>query len=150
MTAYPDGGLAVRDADGTLVGGLSAPTGGGRFTVVSPGRAELRWTTTPAAPQAVAFSLGTRGIVSATWGEREGGRSLAVVPTGWARDAGDAGRELVWAEVTAAQPEADTSGMRDQLTCHAIGARDKASWNLEPWRPDVGLLAVMAARCNPS
>jgi hypothetical protein len=40
--------------------------------------------------------------------------------------------------------------MHDQLVCHGIGAPDKATWNLEPWRPDVGLLAVLAAGCNPS
>ncbi len=40
--------------------------------------------------------------------------------------------------------------MHDQLTCHALGAPDKETWNLEPWRPDVGLLAVLAAACNPA
>jgi hypothetical protein len=40
--------------------------------------------------------------------------------------------------------------MRDQLACHALGAPDKATWNLEPWRPDVGLLLIMAAGCNPT
>ena len=32
----------------------------------------------------------------------------------------------------------------------AIGAPDKATWNLEPWRPDVGLFAVLAGACNPT
>ncbi|GAB2476121.1 DUF2599 domain-containing protein [Xylanimonas ulmi] len=152
LQAYSDGGLAVLAADGALVGGLSAPSSGARFAVVGAGRAELRLPTPGAAQaaQPVTFTLGTRGIVSATWGEREGGRSVAVAPTGWARRAGDAGRELVWAELIAAEPEADTTTMRDQLICHTIGAPDKATWNLEPWRPEVGLLATMAARCNPT
>ncbi|MET3973909.1 DUF2599 domain-containing protein [Cellulosimicrobium sp. 4261] len=107
-------------------------------------------TTDDAAAWDVVVPLGTRAVRSTDWGEREGGRSLAVDPTAWARAAGQAGRELVWAQVVAAEPEADTPTMHDQLVCHAVGAPDKATWNLEPWRPDVGLLATMSARCNPA
>ncbi len=96
----------------------------------------------------VVASLGTQAVRSTDWGEREGGRSLAVDATAWARVAGQAGQDLVWAQVVAVEPEADTPTMHDQLVCHAVGAPDKATWNLEPWRPDVGLLATMAARCN--
>ena len=39
--------------------------------------------------------------------------------------------------------------MYDQLACHAVGAPDKAAWNLVPWRPDVGTVAAFAAACNP-
>ncbi|MBD8078800.1 DUF2599 domain-containing protein [Cellulosimicrobium arenosum] len=101
-------------------------------------------------PASVTTTLGTDGIRSATWGEREGGRSLAVDPTAWARSAGRAGQDVVRARLVATEPEADSPTMRDQLTCHALGAPDKATWNLEPWRPDVGLVAVLAARCNPT
>ncbi|MGN6240866.1 MAG: DUF2599 domain-containing protein [Cellulosimicrobium cellulans] len=104
----------------------------------------------PAAAWDVVVTLGTQAVRSADWGEQEGGRSLAVDATAWARAAGRAGQELVWAQVLAAEPEADTPTMHDQLVCHAVGAPDKATWNLEPWRPDVGLLATMAARCNPT
>ncbi|MFF2269158.1 DUF2599 domain-containing protein [Cellulosimicrobium cellulans] len=104
----------------------------------------------PVAPWDVVVPLGTRAVRTTDWGEREGGRSLAVDPTAWARAAGQAGQELVWAQVVAAEPEVDTPTMHDQLVCHAVGAPDKATWNLEPWRPDVGLLATMAARCNPT
>jgi len=97
----------------------------------------------------VVASLGTHAVRSTEWGEREGGRSLAVDATAWARAAGRAGQDLVHAQVVAAEPEAGTATMRDQLVCHAVGAPDKPTWNLEPWRPDVGLIATMAARCNP-
>jgi hypothetical protein len=33
--------------------------------------------------------------------------------------------------------------------CHAVGAPDKSTWNLEPWRPDVGLILTATAQCNP-
>jgi Protein of unknown function (DUF2599) len=100
--------------------------------------------------RAVTTTLGTAALAGATWGEREGGRSLAVDPTAWARDAGVAGRDVLWAALVTAEPEADSPAVHDQLVCHAIGAPDKATWNLEPWRPDVGLVAVLAARCNPT
>ncbi|GEM_PF-541850 len=104
----------------------------------------------PPAAWDVVVTLATQAVRSTDWGEREGGRSLAVDATAWARAAGRAGQELVWAQVVAAEPEADTPTMHDQLVCHAVGAPDKATWNLERWRPDVGLLATMAARCNPT
>lgn len=89
-------------------------------------------------------------LESATWGEDEGGRSLAVVPAPWVRTAEDfAAVDQLWAELVETYPEADSPGMYDQLVCHVVGAPEKDSWNLEPWRPDVGLPAVMRARCNP-
>ncbi|MGW8565575.1 DUF2599 domain-containing protein [Isoptericola sp. NPDC055881] len=147
----PDGSVTVRDDDGA-VGGLSAPRGA-RLTAVDDTHLEVRATGASAASPdeaEVTTTLGTRGVDSATWGDREGGRSLAVDPTAWARDAGQAGVALVWAELVATEPEVDSATMHDQLECHAIGAPDKATWNLEPWRPDVGLVATMAARCNPA
>lgn len=148
-----DGSVSVR-SDGTTVGGLSAPRGA-RLTAVDGSRLEVRATggTNHEDDEDggdVATTLGTSAVAGTDWGDREGGRSLAVVPTGWAREAGQAGTDLVWAELVAADPEVDTATMHDQLECHAIGAPDKDSWNLEPWRPDVGLVATMAARCNPT
>ena len=58
--------------------------------------------------------------------------------------------EAALAAVVALAPEADTNGMHDQFLCHALGAADKATWNLEPWRPDVGSMATLVARCNPT
>jgi len=98
-------------------------------------------------------------LVSAEWVSRdeEGGRTLMVVPAPWVRDAlrikpsfkGTAALADLWAELVAMYPEANTTSMHHQLTCHGLGAVDKASWNLEPWRPDVGLVATIKARCNP-
>ncbi|MFC7879827.1 DUF2599 domain-containing protein [Isoptericola sp. NPDC057391] len=142
-----DGSVTVR-AGGAAVGGLSAPRGArlvavdGTHLVVRPGSDEAQ-------DGGSTTTLGTSAVASTDWGDREGGRSLAVVPTDWARQAGRAGTDLVWAELVASDPEVDTATMHDQLVCHAVGAPDKDAWNLEPWRPDVGLVATMAARCNP-
>ncbi len=136
---------------GTLTAGSAGTTSGGDDAASAPdGDPDETATTDAAEAWEVVVPLGTRAVRSTDWGEREGGRSLAVDPTAWARSAGQAGRELVWAQVVAAEPEADTPTMHDQLVCHAVGAPDKATWNLEPWRPDVGLLATMSARCNPA
>jgi hypothetical protein len=110
-------------------------------------------TTPPAASETTATPDLGPALISATWSDTnqaEGGRSLAVVPAAWVRDSfSEAALTQLWAEVIAAQPDADTPGMYDQLVCHALGAPHKASWNIEPWRPDVGLPAVIAAACNP-
>lgn len=137
-------------AEVTLVGTAGQASGRDDPAGAPAGDADGAATTDDAAAWDVVVPLGTRAVRSTDWGEREGGRSLAVDPTAWARAAGQAGLELVWAQVVAAEPEADTSTMHDQLMCHAVGAPDKATWNLEPWRPDVGLLATMSARCNPA
>jgi len=147
LAPRPDGSVGVRDGD-TAVGGLSAPRGA-RLVAVDATHLEVRPTAT-SDPADATTVLGTAGVRSADWGDREGGRSLAVDATAWARGAGQAGVDLVWAELVAADPQVDTATMHDQLECHAIGAPDKDSWNLEPWRPDVGLVATMAARCNPT
>ncbi|MET7133980.1 DUF2599 domain-containing protein [Cellulosimicrobium sp. MI9406] len=136
---------------GTATAGSAGTTSDADDAAGAPaGDADGAATPDDAAAWDVVVPLGTRAVRTTDWGEREGGRSLAVDPTAWARAAGQAGRELVWAQVVAAEPEADTPTMHDQLVCHAVGAPDKATWNLEPWRPDVGLLATMSARCNPA
>jgi hypothetical protein len=144
-----DGSVTVLDDAGTAVGGFTRPTRGARFTGVDETHVELTRPNDPGVRGEVSTHLGTAAIASTDWGEREGGRSVAVEPTAWTRDAGQAGAATAWAQLVDAEPEADSPGMYDQLVCHAIGAPDKARWNLEPWRPDVGLVAVMAARCNP-
>ncbi|MFS0699671.1 DUF2599 domain-containing protein [Cellulomonas sp. 179-A 4D5 NHS] len=157
-----DGSVVVRDAAGTFVGGLAPATAASdddarlraSYEVAAPDL--LTVTVSPGltgaafdAPGTVRVWFGTAVIESATWGEREGGRSLAVDPTPWARAGGLAAQDGTWAAVVAQEPEADTTGMRDQFLCHAVGAPDKDTWNLEPWRPDAGSLATLAARCNP-
>lgn len=142
--AQPDGSVLLLDADGSPVAALRVT--GGHARLRSPDLLAV----TADGPGDVTLVVGTQALARADWGEREGGRSLAVVPTPWARAAGDAALELLWHQATTAQPEAGTATMHDQLVCHALGAPDKDAWNLEPWRPDVGLLETLLARCNPA
>lgn len=145
--ALSDGGVLLRDPAGVAAAGIDAD--GAQPTVAADGLIGYRATVPPAT---VRLTLATVAVRSATWADLddEGGRSLAVVPSTWARGGGLVVDALLWAQLVAAQPEADSQGMHDQLTCHQIGAPEKESWNLEPWRPDVGLVQAMLARCNPS
>ena len=151
FTLLDDGSVVVLDPAGTPVAGLRPPVTTpesvrASFEALAPDLLALRAGT---AGYSVEVSFGTAAGLVATWGEAEGGRSLAVDPTAWVRSGGDASERVGWAAVIAAQPDADTPGMHDQFTCHVLGAPDKATWNLEPWRPEVGLLATLVARCNP-
>jgi hypothetical protein len=145
-----DGTVAVVDSGATL-GGLApieTSTRPADAAVATP-RVSGRTLTVMTDGDAIVTSLGVGTPRSATWGMHDGGRSLAINPNTWARAAGQAGDDATWSALIAAHPDANTPGMHDQLTCHSIGAPTKATWNLEPWRPDVGLLATIAARCNP-
>ncbi|WP_407317306.1 DUF2599 domain-containing protein [Isoptericola halotolerans] len=146
LVVNADGTVTVHDDDGTPVAALTTPSGGARLTAADGGAVRLD----ADEPVTSTMILGSRAVEATSWGDREGGRSLAVTPTDWARTAGVAGEELVWTELVAADPDVGSTTMRDQLTCHVLGAPDKETWNLEPWRPDVGLMAVLAARCNPT
>jgi hypothetical protein len=87
------------------------------------------------------------------WGTTDKGRQLQVYPTPAGRAAPAAASAQAWAEVLDDAPTANTAGMYDQFLCHWTFARavdpDKPSWDLEPWRPDVGYPATVAAGCNP-
>ncbi|WP_263118200.1 DUF2599 domain-containing protein [Cellulomonas sp. RIT-PI-Y] len=141
-----DGGVLLRDVAGVAVAGIDAD--GATSTVAADGLIVFTPTTELST---VTLTVATVAVRSATWADidDEGGRSLAVVPSTWARGGGLAVDALLWAQLIAAQPEADSQTMHDQLTCHQIGAPDKESWNLEPWRPEVGLVQTLLARCNP-
>ncbi len=84
--------------------------------------------------------------------------SLRVFPTPSGRAAASepgtaASADEAWAEVLALSPDADTAGMRAQFICHwqfaELAQPGKASWNLEPWRPVVDDVEMVASRCNP-
>ena len=145
-----DGSAVLRDADGAAVAGAVA-TGGARLTPTDGDRVLtlVGPTATDGADGAPGAWVTGVAVEATEWGEREGGRSLAVTPSAWARGGGAAARELLWAQLVAAQPEADTPSMQAQLECHELGAPDKATWNLEPWRPEVDGVEMIRSRCNP-
>jgi hypothetical protein len=146
--AFVAGSRASAFADGTALagrGGLN--TSGSSLRDSSKGVLALYVRADD--PEPTLWFAGT-AVDDTDWGVREGGKSLAVTPSAWARDGGLAASELTWAQLVALEPNADSGTVRDQLRCHQLGAPDKATWNLEPWRPQVDGLALIAARCNPT
>ena len=139
LTVLTDGSVLVADAAGVPVGGLS----GGAAVAVAPDLVRVDGTT------GADLWLASATVAALSWGDREGGESLGVTPTAWARASGLAAQDLTWAQLVAQEPRADAATMHDQLLCHMLGAPDKAQWNLEPWRPDVDAFTMIAARCNP-
>lgn len=90
-----------------------------------------------------------------SWIIRNGNElSLSLTHTGWAY-AGCPTGLISWSWNTVVNRFSSSSnwknaqGMADQYQCHVNFAANKNPWNLEPWRPDVGILATMAAECNP-
>lgn len=140
LDVRPDGSLVVRSDDGTPVAGI---------TPTEARLADDDGTVTLSASYGAELWLADTAVTSLDWGDREGGRSLAVTPTAWGRSGSQAAGDMVWAAVSA-QPDADTPSMHDQLRCHRIFAPDKATWNLEPWRPKVDWATLVADRCNPT
>jgi len=138
-----DGTALVRDGDTPVAGLRADPEGRLRA------RDAAAVLTAPAS-SASGLWFTARSILDLSWGDREGGRSLAVTPADWARAGGLAADTLVWAQLSAAEPDARTATMHAQLSCHQLGARDKDTWNLEPWRPHVDAFELVAARCNPT
>jgi len=94
-------------------------------------------------------------VVWAKWGDLS---SLRVFPTESGRAAaGQLGTNVqadeAWTEVLSLAPDADIPGMKAQFLCHwnyaEFAQPGKTSWNLEPWRNEVGDEAMAAAGCNP-
>jgi len=91
----------------------------------------------------------------AKWGDLS---SLRVYPTESGRLAAgqigtNAQADEAWTEVLTLSPDADIPGMRAQFDCHwqlaEFAMPGKTSWNLEPWRPEVGGEEMVATHCNP-
>lgn len=110
------------------------------------------------APAASASPMGPPYVDHVEWAKWGDLSSLRVYPTPSARaSSGHAGTEpmaaLAWSEVLALSPDAAIPGMQEQFLCHWNFAEfvepGKVSWNLEPWRPEVGYEEMVASRCNP-
>ncbi len=143
LRALDDGSAVVEDGAGTFVAGISGESPGLRLVQDSPTSVRVTGTA-PASLWAASVA-----VQDAVWGKAEGGKSLAVTPSGWARAWSQAASVGLWSQLVAREPDANSPSMRAQLECHQLGAPDKDTWNLEPWRPDVSAVDMIAARCNP-
>ncbi|MFM9378451.1 DUF2599 domain-containing protein [Gordonia sp. VNK21] len=155
------GTIAVAAAATGLLAGCGAgdDATGSSATGTSPARSSSAGSSavdssTAESSPATAVALPPPYIYRVDWVQTDVGPSLQIKPTLAGRHTGgeSAGAEA-WQEVLAAEPDADTPGMRAQFDCHWTFARlvdpDKPSWNLEPGRPVVDDSEMIASRCNP-
>lgn len=160
-----DGSLLVVDGQGAPRAGLAAPAALDQQARRVPARYEVRGGTlvlrvdhsgaSLAYPIVVNTWLGFDLIDSAWWGMRDGGWTLFVKPTAWARAngggylVGAAGWDELYSKYKDHGLTKNLNGMRDQFICHQQIAFWKSTYNLDEWRPDVGYLATLADLCNP-
>lgn len=107
----------------------------------------------PAVPPAPPAAL-PPFIASTTWDDSDYGVTLRIAPTRSGRLAsGVNDSATAWQEVLRLAPDANTPGMWEQFNCHWTWARilepNKATWNVEPWRPVVDEAQMLADGCNP-
>jgi hypothetical protein len=160
-----DGSLLVVDGAGAPLGGFGAPWAKDSDGQDVATRYEVRGDTVV---QIVAHTdapvhypvvadpwLGIDLIANAHWGWRDGGWTLFVSPTGWARANGGgyavgvAGWNELYSKYKNAGLNTNLGGMKDQFICHQQFAFYKSTYNLDEWRPDVSYAATVAAGCNP-
>lgn len=133
----------------TTIAAVTVATACGTDTAAPPPR-----TTTTTSPSAADPYRNEPLIDHVTWNRTDRGEQLQVIPTHAGRvGTFPAAEARAWSEVVAAEPSADAPNMRDQFFCHWVYARiaapNKPSWNLEPWRPNIGYQATTEAACNP-
>ncbi len=89
-------------------------------------------------------------IASVTTSIENGTTRYHVRPTRAGRAALGDQIDVAW-DQTVAKGVPDRAGLRQQFKCHPLSfvARGKRSWDLESWRPTVGLKQTMLELCNP-
>lgn len=89
-------------------------------------------------------------IVSVTTSIENGATRYHVRPTRAGRAALGDQLDTAWDQAVG-RGVPDLAGLRQQFMCHPLSfvARGKRSWDLESWRPTVGLKRTMLELCNP-
>ncbi len=173
-SAPPEGATAsdaifIVDSEGNTVGGFSSPwakdANGNNVATHYEIRSENLVQVVDHRGSDVAYPvvadpyLGFDMIKSASWVHHSEGWTLQVTPTGWSRfnAGGYVPGVYGWRELYAKYKDrglnTNLDGMRDQYICHqqivAVRAPNKATWNLDEWRPNVSYAQTLNASCNP-
>lgn len=156
--------LMVTDSEGSPALYTVAPEG--MKLALSGNKVTFQSTKTPSALSQLSGTQNTQRVVSPNAGtalfgvsliksvrveNQPQGRRYIVTPTVVGRAISSPVPETAgWSEAKA-KGVANTNSLRNQYVCHPLSqvARVKSSWNLESWRPDVGLPATLRALCNP-
>lgn len=93
---------------------------------------------------------GRRYIAQVTTHEEAEGLVYQVRPTRAGRAASRDELDIAWKQAVR-KGVPDRRGLRQQFLCHPLSvvARTKPTWDLETYRPTVGLVRTMLAGCNP-
>lgn len=89
-------------------------------------------------------------IASVSTSVENGSTRYHVRPTRAGRAALGEQIDVAWDQVVA-RGVPDRAGLRQQFMCHPLSfvARGKRTWDLETWRPTVGLKRTLTELCNP-
>ncbi len=103
------------------------------------------------APAAHAHTWCGAQVASARWIMLPEGKRLIVRPTTCGRRTAGRSPRAAFAEAIrrGGGGAPDYRSLYWQFVCHVQYANDKPTWDLEAWRPDVGLAGTVAAQCNP-
>lgn len=170
MAVQDDGSVVITKSDGSLGGGFAAPWAKDANGVDVPTHYEVQGddlvqvvehTTTPGVAYPVVADpwLWRDLIHSATWTYHTGyGWTLKVTPTDWQRFwSGVAPAYAGWNELYSKYRNrglnTNLGSMENQYVCHVLIvntiAPNKATWDLDEWRPNVGLTDTINHKCNP-
>ncbi|GEM_PF-5496734 len=101
----------------------------------------------------VAALIAHTAVESARWVQEAEGPRVFITPSQWARSGSALVQQYGWDTVVRDVPEVlewPKASLENQFKCHALGALDKETWNLETWYAQATLLELIAARCNPT
>lgn len=163
MTVQAEGDLiVVRDASGVLFGGMAAPWAKDANGTRVPTSYSVNGTTVtqtinlaeagPITYPVTADPFLGRSIIQSVYRTTErSGYTYHVRPTYFGRLANEAIHSgWGWPEAVS-KGVPNRQGLKEQYVCHplSIRARWKDTWNLDTWRPTVGLWNTLQAKCNP-
>lgn len=156
-----DGSASVLDAEGLWVAGAGSPwafdaagnevatryeaRGDSLVQIVSPGEG-VQYPIT--ADPVLGIWLISKVVKDTSPSQ---GTTYRVTPTLNGRAASSIYYGVLWSDAKA-KGLPNVSKYKDQLLCHPMSqlAIFKSTWNIDSWRPDVGLAKTIAAACNPT
>ncbi|RBY95320.1 hypothetical protein DQ237_14715 [Blastococcus sp. TF02-8] len=160
VTDAESGGIVIVGSDGAFLGGVApawARDANGaavatHYEVAGTTITQVVETTPQTAYPVVADPfLGISIISSVSRVNNREGLTYAVRPTVFGRAAAEwIHASYGWSEAVS-KGVPSRQGLKEQYVCHPMSqvARVKSSWNLDTWRPTVGLMRTLAAACNP-
>ncbi|MBB6174849.1 hypothetical protein HNR23_004909 [Nocardiopsis mwathae] len=156
-----DGSVVVLDAQGEFVGGVAPPWAKDAQGTPVPTHYELDGTELVQVvehrsedvvyPVVADPYLGIKLISKVQTVNEKKGKRYKVTPTLYGRTMPVLAHRPAFQEVQDIAKIKFRQNLYDQFRCHPLSgiAIVKGTWNLESWRPNVGLAKTMAKKCNP-